>query len=173
MAPSNTKTPVLYALGGMVITGITIDIGLGGLVLLYIAASYAIEYSFSALTEPLIATAISLPMIGLAILGLFFGVWLLKRGGTTNIEMVGYIVLSILLSIFACPFITRCNSLSALLQYSTVQYSKTPIIEAISKKSSSNGKFAASATHKPPIEIFPRLTNFSIACINAGLISMP
>ena len=101
MAPSNTKTPVLYALGGMVITGITIDIGLGGLVLLYISASYAIEYSFSALTEPLIATAISLPMIGLAILGLFFGVWLLVRGATTNWELLLYIVLSILFSIVA------------------------------------------------------------------------
>ena len=68
---------------GSLITGTAIAIGLGGLVLLNIAASYAIEHSFS--EESRRATVNSLAMIGLAVLGLFFGVRLIKRGGTTSI----------------------------------------------------------------------------------------
>ena len=102
MSAPNNEPNKYHKLVGSVTTGIAIDIGLGGLVLLNIAASYAREYSFS--EEPRRATFISLAMFGLAILGLFFGVRLVTRGGTTdNVYM--YIALSILFSIVACPII--------------------------------------------------------------------
>jgi hypothetical protein len=104
MSDANNKPKVLHILGGSVITGTAIDIGIGGLVLLNIAVSYASDHSFS--EEPRRATFISLAMIGLAILGLFFGVRLLRRGGTTSMaSSLANIVLPILFSIVASPLI--------------------------------------------------------------------
>ena len=102
MSAPNNEPNKLHILGGMIITGIAIALGLGGLVLLYLAEEFRLGYAMSYFIK---AKSISLAMIGLAILVLFFGARLIKRGGTTYIGMVGYVVLSILFSIVASPFI--------------------------------------------------------------------